>query len=174
MKKEAPKNAKMDPKFKYELAKVHGAEKIMLCFQCVTCTADCPVGQRIKEFRPRQIARLAVLGLKERLFSGDTLWLCIGCYTCYERCPQGVKLTDVITALRNFAVKEGYIPLFMRRLMSSIEKNGYIYEITDYENEIRADMELPSAPKVDLDDVRRIMKKTSFDKLIGITLEERS
>ena len=172
MKKEAPRIAKMDPKFKYELAKVPGAEKIMLCFQCGTCTADCPVGLRVKEFRPRQIARLAVLGLKERLFSGDTLWLCAGCYTCYERCPQDVKPTDVIVALRTLAVKEGYIHPSFRVLIDSMEKNGYIYEITDFENEIRADLGLPVAPKVNLDEVRKIMKKTGLDKLTGITMEE--
>ncbi len=169
--KEEPKIAKMDPKFKYELAKVHGAEKIMRCFQCGTCTADCPVGLRVKEFRPRQIARLAVLGLKEKLFSGDTLWLCADCFTCYERCPQDVEPTNVIAALKGLAVKEGHLHSSMRTIMDAMQTNGYIYEITDFENEIRADMGLPPAPKVDLDEVKKIMKKTSFDKLTGINLE---
>ncbi|MFQ6076878.1 MAG: 4Fe-4S dicluster domain-containing protein [Candidatus Bathyarchaeia archaeon] len=172
MKKEEPKIARMDPKFKYELAKFHGAEKVMLCFQCGTCTADCPVGQRVDEFRPRQIARLAVLGLKERLFSGDTLWLCAGCYTCHERCPQDVRPTEVIAALRVLAVREGYIHPSLRKLVDSMEKNGYIYEITEFENEMREDMGLPAAPQVNLDEVRKIMKKTDFDRLTGITLEE--
>jgi len=104
--------------------------------------------------------------------SGDTLWLCSGCYTCYERCPQDVKLTDVIAALRTLAVKEGYIYPSFKVLIDSIGKNGYIYEITDFENEIRADMGLPAAPKVNLDEVKKIMKETGLDKLTGITLEE--
>jgi heterodisulfide reductase subunit C len=173
MKKESPKIAKMDPKFKYELAGVRGAEKIMLCSQCGTCTADCPIGQRINEFRPRKIARLAVLGLKDKLFSGDTLWLCAGCYTCYERCPKDVKLTDVIAALRTLAVRKGYVHPSVRVLIDSIAKNGYIYEITDFENEIRADIGLPKAPQVSLDEVRKIMKKTGIDKLIEITIGEK-
>ncbi len=35
-------------------------------------------------------------------------------------------------------------------------------------------MGLPAAPQVDLDEVGKIMKKTGLDKLIGISLEERS
>jgi heterodisulfide reductase subunit C len=172
MQKEAPKIFKVDPKFKHELVKVTGAEKIMLCFQCGTCTADCPVALRVNEFRPRQIVESARLGLKETLFSGDTLWLCTGCYTCYERCPQDVKVTDMIAALRTLAVKEGYIHPSFRMLIDSMGKNGYIYEITDFENEMRADMGLPAAPKVNLDEVSKIMKKTGLNKLIGITIEE--
>lgn len=172
MMRERTKIARIDPKFKYELAKHPGAEKIMLCFQCGTCTADCPVGQRVEEFRPRKIARLAVLGLKDRLFSGDMLWLCAGCYTCHERCPQDVRPTDVIAALRVFAVREGYLHPSLRKLVDSMEKNGYIYEITDFENEMRGDMGLPPAPQVDLDEVRKIMKRTGFDRLTGITLAE--
>jgi len=37
------KAEELDPKFKYEMSKIHGAEKLMLCFQCGTCTAGCPI-----------------------------------------------------------------------------------------------------------------------------------
>jgi len=46
MQKEAP-IVKINPKFKHELKKFPGAEKIMLCFQCGTCTSDCPVALRV-------------------------------------------------------------------------------------------------------------------------------
>jgi heterodisulfide reductase subunit C len=167
-------STKVDPKFKYELAKVPGAEKVMQCFQCGTCTADCPVGLRVKEFRPRQIARLAILGLKEKLYSEDTLWLCAGCFTCYERCPQDVEPTNLFTALKSLAVKAGYLHPSMRTILNAMQRYGYIYEMTEFENEIRADMGLPEIPKANLDEVKKIMKETGFAKLVGITLEEGS
>jgi heterodisulfide reductase subunit C len=144
----------------------------MHCFQCGTCTADCPVGLRVKEFRPRQIARLAVLGLKEKLYAGDTLWLCAGCFTCYERCPQDVEPTNLITALKGLAVKAGYLHAAMRSILTAMQRYGYIYEMTEFENEIRAGMDLPEVPQPNLDEVRNIMRKTGFAKLVGITLEE--
>jgi heterodisulfide reductase subunit C len=161
----------VDSGFKYKLAGLHGAENLMHCFQCGTCTADCPVGLRVKEFRPRRIARLAIFGLKDRLFSGDTLWLCSQCFTCYEHCPQDVKPTDVITALRTLAVKEGFLPRAFGSLVEAIGNNGRIYEITEFEDEIRDGMGLPSVPKVDLDEVKKVMRSTGLDKLTGITLE---
>ncbi len=63
-----------------------------------------------QEFRPRNIARLAMYGQKERLLSGDLLWLCAGCYTCYERCPQEVHVSEIISALRKLALNEGKHP----------------------------------------------------------------
>ena len=61
------KAEEMDPKFKYEISKLPGAEKLMLCFQCGTCTADCPISRFSDFYRPRRIARMVHLGLKDRL-----------------------------------------------------------------------------------------------------------
>jgi heterodisulfide reductase subunit C len=163
--------ARVDPSFKYELIKVPGGEKIMLCLQCGTCTADCPVGQRVSEFRPRHIVRSAMLGLKERLFSEDILWLCTGCYLCYERCPQGVKPTDVIVALRSMAVREGRIHPSFQALVTALAKDGYIYEISDFVNETRQEMGLPTAPGDSTAEVRKIMKRTGLDKIAGMSFE---
>jgi heterodisulfide reductase subunit C len=35
----------IDPKFKYEISKLPGAENVLLCFQCGTCTADCSIAR---------------------------------------------------------------------------------------------------------------------------------
>jgi len=59
----------IDPKFKYEISKLPGAEKVMLCFQCGTCTADCPIARFDDFYRPRKLIRMVQLGLKDRLLS---------------------------------------------------------------------------------------------------------
>ena len=151
-----------DKGFRERLMEIPGAEKLMLCYQCGTCTADCPVAMRVEEFRPRRIARLAAYGQKERLLSGDTVWLCAGCYTCYERCPEQVRISEIISALRKLAIKEGIIHPTYRALMNTLAEMGYIYEIDDFQNEMREDEDLPPVPEPDTEEVEKIMSKTGF------------
>jgi len=153
--------------FRRLLMETPGAEKLMLCYQCGICTADCPVAKHVKEFRPRRIARLAAYGQKDRLLSGDTLWLCAGCYTCYERCPEQVRVSEIVSALRKLALKEGIIHPTYRALMESIAEMGYIYEIGEFENEMREDEDLPPAPEPDTDEIKAIMEKTGFLNHLG-------
>jgi len=70
------KFSEMDPRFKYEIRKIPGAEKIMMCFQCGTCTADCPVARFSDSYRPRKLMRMTQLGLKNRVLKSDVIWLC--------------------------------------------------------------------------------------------------
>ncbi|MFB0558254.1 MAG: 4Fe-4S dicluster domain-containing protein [Candidatus Bathyarchaeia archaeon] len=152
--------------FRRRLTETPGAEKLMRCYQCGVCTADCPVAMRVKEFRPRRIARLAAFGQKDRLLGGDTVWLCAGCYTCYERCPEQVRVSEIVSALRKLALKEGIIHPTYKALMESIAEMGYIYEIDDFQNEMREDENLPPAPEPDTDEIESIMRKTGFLDLV--------
>ena len=152
--------------FRRKLLETPGAERIMLCYQCGICTADCPVAIRVEEFRPRRIARLAVYGQKERLIGGDTVWLCAGCYNCYERCPEKVRVSEIISALRKIALDEGIIHPTYKALMKSISELGYIYEIDEFENEMREDEGLPMAPEPDVEEIEKIMRKTGFLKRV--------
>ncbi|MCW4035573.1 MAG: 4Fe-4S dicluster domain-containing protein [Candidatus Bathyarchaeota archaeon] len=152
--------------FRRRLIQTPGAEKLMRCYQCGVCTADCPVAMRVKEFRPRRIARLAAFGQRDRLLGGDTIWLCAGCYTCYERCPEQVRVSEIVSALRKLALKEGIIHSTYKALMESIADMGYIYEIDDFQNEMREDEDLPPAPEPNTEEVEAIMRKTGFLDLV--------
>jgi len=159
--------AMVDIDFRRRLLETSGAERLMLCHQCGTCTADCPVAKYVEEFRPRKIARLAVYGQKDRLLGGDIIWLCAGCYTCYERCPEQVQVSEIVSTLRKIALKEGIIHPTYRALMKNIAKMGYIYEIDDFENEMRGDEGLPNAPEPDTNEIEAIMRKIGFLDLLG-------
>ena len=152
--------------FRRRLMETPGAERLMLCYQCGSCTADCPVAMRVKEFRPRRIARLAAYGQRVLLLGGDTLWLCAGCYTCYERCPEQVRVSEIVSALRKLALEEGIIHPTYRALMNSLAEMGYIYEIDDFQNEMREDEDLPPAPEPEAEEIERIMRKTGFLGLV--------
>jgi len=153
--------------FRNRVLQTPGAEKLMHCYQCGTCTSDCPVAKRVPEFRPRNIARLAMYGQKERLLSGDLLWLCAGCYTCYERCPQEVHVSEIVSALRKLALKEGRLHPTIKALMDSLSKMGYVYEIGEFENEMREEDGLPVAPQPDTKAVETIMRKTGLLGKVG-------
>ena len=133
----------LDPNFKFEVAKERGGELIVRCFACGTCSASCPVRQVNDRFNPRRIIHMVLLGLKEQVLTDDFVWLCAGCFSCQERCPQGVKIGDLMTALRNIAVREGHIhPSFTAQIVL-LGKAGRLMEIGDFENKKRGRLGLP-------------------------------
>ena len=97
-----------------------GAEKLMGCFQCGTCTSDCPVARFTDNYRPRTLIHMAQLGLKDRVLNSDTLWLCAACFTCTDRCPQDVEVASVIRVFRNVAAEKGCVPQVFRDQAQSL------------------------------------------------------
>ncbi len=161
------KAEEMDPKFKYEISKLPGAEKLMLCFQCGTCTADCPISRFNDFYRPRKIARMVQLGLKDRLLSDDALWLCSTCFTCVDHCPQNVEIAGIVRVLRNMIVKEkGVMPLVFKELASNLLKTGYVYMIPESRHRRREQRGLPPLPKPNLEHITKIFEITGFSKIL--------
>jgi heterodisulfide reductase subunit C len=153
-------------RFKYELKKMPGAERLMLCFQCGTCTADCPVSRFNESYRPRKILRMAQLGMKDRVLRSDTIWLCAACYTCVDHCPQDVEIANVLRALRNMAVKEGVMPPVFKELASAIMQTGYAYKIPELRIRKREETKLPPLPKGNSPDIEKLFKATGFTKVL--------
>ena len=109
--------AAYDPNFKYDVAAQPGGEQIKVCFSCGTCTAGCPVTEVDSRYSPRKIIRRILLGQREAVLSDPLLWYCETCYACSAYCPQNVKFGDVMRALREMAVAEGYwTPEFLQRM----------------------------------------------------------
>ncbi len=98
----------LDSRFKYDVAAHPGGENIKLCFACGTCTASCPVSAVDPEYDPRKIIRQVLLGMRKEVLSSPMIWRCAQCYACTAKCPQNVKFRNVIRALREMAVAEGY------------------------------------------------------------------
>ena len=107
----------LDTKFKYDVSDEPGGENIKRCFACGLCTASCPVSDIDWEFNPRKIIRMVLLGMRKEVLSSNIIWFCIQCYTCQAHCPQNVDFSDIIKALRNMAIKEGYVhPSFIEKV----------------------------------------------------------
>jgi heterodisulfide reductase subunit C len=160
--KEPIKASEMDPKFKYEITKMHGGEKLLRCFQCGTCTSDCPIARFSDTYRPRQIIRMVQLGLKDRVLNSDTLWLCAACFTCTDRCPQGVEVASVIRVLRNLAAEKGCVPQVFKDQTACILDSGYAYKIPELRVKKRETQGLPPLPKGNPESVRKSLKGVKF------------
>lgn len=112
----------LDSQFKHDVAARPGGENIKLCFACGTCTAGCPVAEVDGEFNPRKIIRQVLLGMRREVLSSPVLWRCVQCYSCTAKCPQNVRFREVMRALREMAVAEGFVDEAVLNEMEEIGK----------------------------------------------------
>jgi heterodisulfide reductase subunit C len=153
----------LDPKLKFLIASEPGGENIKKCFSCGTCAAGCPVREVTDRYNPRKIIRMALLGMKKEVLSSQFIWLCSSCYTCFERCPQDVKIPELMNAIKNIAVREGYLPSSMKSQLDLLASFGRLLEVTDFENEKRKESELPLFQER-TEDVKKILKNLGFHR----------
>lgn len=95
-----------DPDF-LELRDGYGPD-VRRCMQCGTCTASCPASSAM-DLTPRRMWRLVQLGFVDEVLQSKTMWLCSLCYLCQVRCPRGIRLTDLITRLKEMALARGLV-----------------------------------------------------------------
>jgi heterodisulfide reductase subunit C2 len=138
--------SKVDPYFVRDLMDQPGGEELSACFSCRTCSASCPIAAVNDRFNPTRIIRMALYGMKEAILNSDFIWLCSSCYACQERCPQGVGITDLMTLLKNMAVREGHTPSGIKAQMDLIKGQGRIYPLDDFDNKKRDKAGLPPLP----------------------------
>lgn len=158
--------SEIDLQFKNEVKRIPGGERVMMCFQCGTCTADCPIARFSDSYRPRRLLRMAQLGLKDKVLSSDQLWLCAACYTCVDHCPQDVEISSVIRALKNIAVREGYMPFAFKELAGAVLETGLAYKIPELRLRRRQEIGLPALPKANVGSIAKLFNSTGFSKLI--------
>ncbi len=156
-----------DHDFKHEIAREPGGEHIKRCFSCGTCTAGCPVREVTDRYNPRKIIRMALLGMRKEVLSSDFIWLCSACYTCYERCPQDVRITELMTAIKNIAVREGYTPPPFTTQIALLKEHGRLYEIGEFENQKRADLGLPEIEE-NAEEIQRLLATAGIEKRLAL------
>ena len=150
-----------DPDFKNQVRSTPGGEHLMRCYACGTCTAGCPVREIDERYNPRRIVRMVLLGMKDRVLDSDFIWMCSTCYSCEERCPQDVKLTDVMTAIKNLAVREGHIHPAYTAQIDLVKGSGRLYEIDEFDNKKRQKAGLPALEQK-VEEVAKIIDLTGI------------
>jgi heterodisulfide reductase subunit C len=91
---------RVDPTLLMDL-KDYGAVGAEVCFNCGTCTAMCPLTDDEHPF-PRNMIRLAQLGLTEQLLESTDPWLCYYCGDCAQTCPRQAEPGETMMALRRW------------------------------------------------------------------------
>ncbi len=167
----------IDPDFIDSIVEA-GADRIRTCIQCGTCSSVCPSGRRTA-FRTRELMRKALLGLKDEVLSSQDLWLCATCFTCLERCPRQIKVTDAIAIMRSMAVEEGHMLPEHKKTSEYLLETGHAVPINPANMEKRKELGLEEIPPTvhsseeALEDVKKIMERTGFKKLIEKDEEEK-
>lgn len=156
----------LEPNFAEEIKAHPGGEKLSLCYQCGVCAGSCPVGKLTGSYKPRQILRMALLGLKKEVLSSDSIWLCALCYTCQERCSQGVEIADIMLVLRNLAVREGYVSKPVLDQAKTLMEHGRLATIAGSTERLRSKLGLPSLSTSANEVVKTIVRLTGFDALV--------
>jgi heterodisulfide reductase subunit C len=118
-----------DPQFGQQIAAMPGADDLYRCLQCGACSGTCPMSLYM-DYMPRRIMAMTRAGFKQDVLSSDTIWLCASCYSCAVQCPKEIKITDVMYALKQRAIEEGYhprnvpTPVLARAFMDSVKATG--------------------------------------------------
>lgn len=157
--------SKLDPSFRDQVKSMPNGEELTACFACSTCTAACPIANQW-DFKPHQLVRMILLGMREEVLSSREIWECLTCFECQERCPQKVRVTDILFDCKNLAAEQGKIPENVLALGKELIDKGQLYVVTaDWERE---DLDLePEVPGLAVEDVESILKKTRTGRLVG-------
>ncbi len=155
----------LDASFRREIQSMPDGDELSACFACTTCTAACPIANQW-EYKPHQLIRMIILGMRDEVLSSKEIWECLTCFQCQERCPQKVRVTDIIFDCKNLAAEEGKIPDAIRNLARELLEKGQLYVITaDWERE---DLDLePELPGLSTEEFKTILRNTRTGRIVG-------
>lgn len=126
--------ADLDKEFAQWTVATIGGERIRQCIQCGVCSAICPLSSYM-DYTPRRLIHLARDGFKDEVLRSFTIWLCAACYACTVACPKQIKVTEVMHAFKQRAIREGVyprrfpVPVLEREFFSMVRSLGRVSEI---------------------------------------------
>ena len=119
--------------FGKEIMSVPGCEQLQSCIQCGTCSGICPLSIYM-DFSPRQVMAMVRADFKNEVLRSHTVWLCASCYACTVECPRQIRITDIMYALKQWAIKDHVyprrmpIPILAREFAAMVRREGRITE----------------------------------------------
>lgn len=127
----------LNSKFKKEVARRPGGERLLNCYLCGTCTASCPVAEVDKEYNPKGIIQKVLYGMEEEILGSVDLWKCTQCHNCVAHCPQDVRLADVIRVLRMLAVERNYVSKDLVERVQEIDNQSRLQRLEKINQTVR-------------------------------------
>lgn len=95
--------------FADEIMAVSGCEQLKSCIQCGTCSGACPLSIYM-DHSPRQVMALVRADFKNEVLASNAIWLCASCYACTVECPREIRITDIMYALKQRAIRDKVYP----------------------------------------------------------------
>ncbi len=120
--------------FGREIMNVPGCDQLPSCIQCGTCSGACPLSIYM-DYSPRQVMALVRADFKNEVLSSNTIWQCASCYSCTVECPRQIRITDIMYALKQRAIKEHVypkhmpIPILAEQFAKMVARKGRITEL---------------------------------------------
>ena len=124
------------------------------CLTCGICNSRCTWFDGPGGPIPRQIVRMAALGLEDALVDSDMLWDCLVCNRCTQECPMGITMDLVVTRARSLAKADGQIPEDIKKGINTrlelgdvngLTKDEFVETVEWMSEEFSDDMEDPKA-----------------------------
>ena len=83
---------------------------------------------------PRMLFAMIEAGMREEVLRSNTPWYCVSCYYCTVRCPKEIPITDLMYALKQFAVQarlydDSDAPDFSESFIGYVETYGRSFEV---------------------------------------------
>jgi heterodisulfide reductase subunit C len=119
--------------FGREIMAVPGCETLLSCIQCGTCSGTCPLSVYM-ELSPRQVMALVRADFKDEVLRSNSIWLCASCYGCTVECPREIRITDIMYALKQRAIRDGVypkrfpIPILAKEFTAMVRSKGRVTE----------------------------------------------
>jgi Fe-S oxidoreductase len=108
---EKPPN-RINPAFRERILNHLEGVDLTHCLTCGTCSAGCAVREVDKNYNPRKLVRMVLLGMEEYFRQNPGVpYSCNICGLCEETCPYGINVGKLSIALREYLVEEGLGPL---------------------------------------------------------------
>ncbi len=103
------------------------------CLTCGACSSRCTWFDGEGGPMPRQIVRMAALGLDRDLIDSQMLWDCLICNRCTHACPMEIKMDMVVRKARSLAAAKTSIPEDIRKGLKTRLEIGDVNGLTTEE-----------------------------------------
>ena len=108
-------------------------DNISECLTCGACNSRCTWFEGEGGPLPRQIVRMAALGLDEQLVNSNMLWDCLLCNRCTQGCPMGITMDKVVRKARSLAIADDNIPIDIKKGIKNRIELGDVNALTEEE-----------------------------------------
>jgi Fe-S oxidoreductase len=120
-------------KSSYIIEKLNTSQKndnIFECLSCGACSSSCSWFEGEGGPVPRQIIKMASLGLDDVLIKSGMLWDCLLCNRCTQNCPMGITMSSIISKGRSHPNASDLVSKDIRNGIRSRLSTGDVNRLT--------------------------------------------